>query len=361
MNFKKIKLFLIIFAALCLVVVIAAFLIYNNLVNTPYAGYSEENKIILIPKGTPVDGIINILVREGILEDSKGIKILLKLRGGENKFRAGEYLFERPMTALEVYKKLISGDVYYHKITISEGKDLFDITDIFVESGLVKREEMKKALGNVSLVKSIAPDAESLEGYLFPDTYLVSRTMTAEDMVEMMVRNFRNKYTEFIEPRIETSKFSTHEVITIASLIEKETALAAERKLISSVIHNRLRIGMGLQIDPTIIYALKADNTYDGNLKRKHKQLDSPYNTYKYRGLPPGPIANPGLDSIKAALEPVESKYLYYVSKNDGSHVFSETAAEHNRAVYIWQKKYWRDKWRKERAERLKKKNDGGK
>ncbi|MBN2135323.1 MAG: endolytic transglycosylase MltG [Acidobacteria bacterium] len=352
MKNKKLKGIVLAIVLLFLCLLIVGWLFVHSLIYSEYKGYTEDSRIILIEKGMPVDSIINVLCKEGILKNRSGIKILLKLKGGENNFKAGEYLFDIPMSAADVYEKFMRGDIYYHKLTVIEGEDIFDISEKITGMELATDEEISAAIRNTKLISEFSPDAETLEGYLFPDTYLVSRSMNAEEILGMMVSNFKEKYEQHIRSSAEKAKYTPRELVIIASLIEKETSLDSERAIVSSVIYNRLKIGMGLQIDPTIIYALKMDGAYDGNLKRAHKQLDSPYNTYKYRGLPPGPIGNPGLHSLSAACTPDDTKYIYYVSKNDGSHQFSATSAEHNKAVYIWQKKYWQDKWLKEKQEK---------
>jgi UPF0755 protein len=181
------------------------------------------------------------------------------------------------------------------------------------------------------------PDARDLEGYLFPDTYAVPRQASAERLVAAMVDRFRTTFDEGLRARAAVLKMSLRDVVALASLVEKETARADERALVSAVYHNRLRRGMPMQCDPTVIYALMLAGRWNGNIRRADLQIDSPYNTYRYPGLPPGPIAAPGRASLEAALAPADVPYLYFVSRNDGSHVFAETLAEHNRNVARWQ------------------------
>jgi UPF0755 protein len=319
-----------------------------NLVYSPYKGYSENTKIVIIQPGSSVNDIIHALVSSGVLKSGRGFRVILRLKGGEHSLLAGEYLFDRPMNALEVYDKFRRGDVYYHRFTVPEGKDVFDISVMAEDAGLFKKTDFLNILNDPSQIKSLDPKASSLEGYIFPDTYLVSRIMTPREVISIMTNNFESKYDEYLAGPIKERNLDLRKIVIIASIIEKETSMPEERSLISSVIYNRLKLGMGLQTDPTIIYALKLEGIYDGNLKREHKAKDSPYNTYKYRGLPPGPICNPGISSLIAACSPADTKFLYYVSRNDGSHVFTTNISDHNQAVYIWQKKYWRDKWREE-------------
>jgi len=358
MTGKKVLSIAIIFIVILGFFTIIAYLYINNLLNKPYKGYDGEEVFVVIERGTPVSAIMSTLIDKGILSDSTAFKLIFKLKGGETKIKAGEYRFVGTVSPIEVYNKLVSGDIYYHRITIVEGYDIFDIAELLGGLEFIEKQKIEEALKDPVPIKDIDANATNLEGCLFPDTYLVSRTMGREKIISMMVSNFRSKFNRHVKPLMENSKLDFREGLIIASLIEKETSLPEEREIISSVIHNRLRLGMGLQIDPTIIYALKKEGEYDGNLKRKHKQIDSPFNTYKYRGLPPTPIGNPGLGALLAAWNPAKTKYLYYVSKNDGSHVFSTNIKDHNRAVYIWQKKYWIKKWREERREKNKNEKD---
>jgi UPF0755 protein len=330
----------------------AGIYVYNQ-VYSSYKGYSEDAKIVIIQPGSSVNDIINTLVSSGVLRSGRGFRIVLRLKGGERSLLAGEYLFNKPMNALEVYDKFRRGDVYYHRFTIPEGKDVFDISAMAEDAGLFRKTDFLNILNDPSRIKNLDPKASSLEGYIFPDTYLVSRIMTPREVASKMTNNFESKYNKYLAGLIKERNLDLRKIVIIASLIEKETSLPEERSLISSVIYNRLKLGMGLQTDPTIIYALKLEGIYDGNLKREHKAKDSPYNTYKYRGLPPGPICNPGISSLIAACAPADTKFLYYVSKNDGSHVFTTNINDHNKAVYTWQKKYWRDKWREEKLNKI--------
>ncbi|MEM9598567.1 MAG: endolytic transglycosylase MltG, partial [Acidobacteriota bacterium] len=206
------------------------------------------------------------------------------------------------------------------------------------------RREMERT----ELIADLDPDATRLEGYLYPDTYHFARGTSEAEVVSTLVRTFRSRFERDVAPLLSGSDLGVRGVVTLASIVEKETQRDDERTLVASVYANRLRIGMGLYADPTIIYAKKLAGTWDGNLRRPDLKLDSPYNTYVVPGLPPGPICSPTVASMVAALRPADSEYLYFVSRNDGTHVFSRTLAEHNRNVYVWQKKYWRDRWARE-------------
>jgi UPF0755 protein len=212
---------------------------------------------------------------------------------------------------------------------------------VFAKQELGPADAFTTAAQNVSLIADLDPAARDLEGYLFPETYTVSRSTSAPELVSAMVARFRNNFPEASRQRAEADGLSVREVVTLASLVEKETARADERPMVSAVYRNRLKIGMGMQADPTVIYALQRAGRYNGNIRRVDLQFDSPYNTYRYRGLPPGPIAAPGKAALDAAVAPADVPFLYFVSRNDGSHVFAETLAEHNRNVHEFQVRYF--------------------
>jgi UPF0755 protein len=220
---------------------------------------------------------------------------------------------------------------------------------VFEERGFGPAADFERAAANATLIHDLDPLATDLEGYLFPETYALPRGTSADELVRQMVELFKRLYGEPLRADAARAGLTTREVVTLASLVEKETARADERPLVAAVYRNRLRIGMGMQADPTVIYALQKAGRYDGNLTRADLQFDSPYNTYRYGGLPPGPIAAPGLAAIEAVLRPAPVSYLYFVSRNDGSHVFAATLAEHNRNVQEWQVRYFRDRRQRRR------------
>ena len=213
---------------------------------------------------------------------------------------------------------------------------------IFEDADFGSSEAFIAAAGRATLVAALDPDADDLEGYLFPETYALPRGATADDLVHAMVAQFQSAFTAELRALASVRQLTARDVVTLASIIEKETGSAAEHTLVSAVYNNRLRIGMPLQCDPTVIYALQRAGVYDGNLTRDNLQFDSPYNTYRYRGLPPGPIAAPGGAVLEAALRPADVTYLYFVSRNDGTHAFANTLREHNRNVREHQVEYFR-------------------
>ncbi len=240
--------------------------------------------------------------------------------------------------------RLSRGDVYKHPVTFPEGLTIAEMAAIFDRSGLGTAAEFKAAADDGSLVSMLDPDAATLEGYLFPDTYAFGRHVGAAGAVHAMASRFIQDYAARISAGAAALNESPREVVTLASLVERETAAPEERPVIAAVYRNRLKIGMPLQCDPTVIFALMQAHRWNGNLTRENLQIDSPYNTYRYRGLPPGPIASPGLASLDAAIHPADVPYLYFVSRNDGTHAFASTLGEHDRNVQQWQVKFFRSK-----------------
>ncbi|MGD2295673.1 MAG: endolytic transglycosylase MltG [Candidatus Aminicenantes bacterium] len=253
--------------------------------------------------------------------------------------KAGEYAFSLPLPVKEILEIITEGRVHLHALTIPEGLTRLEIAEHLESLGFSERQAFLKASASPDPISDLDPEAANLEGYLFPETYFFPKGVTVEKIVSSMVSQFRNTFSDEWKERAGQIDKSIREVIVLASLIEKETSLPEERPLVSAVFHNRLQRRMKLDCDPTIIYALKLQGKFKDRLRTKDLQLDSPYNTYLYGGLPPGPIANPGRDSIAAALFPAETDYLYFVSKNDGSHCFSRTFREHQNAVNVYQKR----------------------
>lgn len=272
----------------------------------------------------------------------------MKVLRSRDSVKAGTYQFDRPLAPIDVIDKLVRGDVVLRTITIREGLDRFAIGRIFAEAGFGTEEQWKKATSETELIRDIEPDADSLEGYLFPDTYKFDPGTPPGAIAEAMVANFRKNWGD--EIAFITTGLTPHQTVTLASIIETEAQLPQERPIVASVYMNRVRRKMLLGADPTVIYALKLAGRWDGNIRKADLQIESPYNTYRSPGLPPGPIANPGLASLRAAAAPATTPYIYFVARNDGSHVFSTNAAEHNRNVEKYQRQYFRN-LRKARAQ----------
>ncbi len=304
----------------------------------PYKNYAESPKFIWIPRGATSYQIAHQLQTEGVVRHWTLFLSYLKIIKRSSALQAGEYQFEGSLTVPEIADKLIRGLVFYHQITVPEGYSLFDIADLLEEKGFCTAQAFRAAAAHVNLVSDLVQNAKNLEGFLFPDTYRLTRTATADEIVQWMVDRFRQVYTNYFESEARKSSLSLKEIVTLASLIEKETGLDEERELVSAVFHNRLRKRIPLQCDPTVIYAAKLMGRFRGEIYRSDLELNSPYNTYRHSGLPPSPIANPGLKSIQAALRPAQVDYLYFVSDSNGSHIFSSTLAQHNRAVTAYRR-----------------------
>ena len=321
---------------LLLVALGAGYWIYSG-VQRPYQGYEGSEQFVEIPPGTGTAAMARRLADAGVVRSPEAFRLAVWLRGSGRRLQAGEYRFDRPMSPAEVVDKLARGDVYVRAITFREGLTIREMASIFENAEFGSATDFIAASKNAALINDLDPAARDLEGYLFPDTYTLPRTATAAQLVERMVAQFKKVLTPEVRQQAADRGLDVRELVTLASLVEKETAKPDERTIVAGVYTNRLRIGMGLQCDPTVIYALMLAGRYDGNIRRADLQIDSPYNTYRYAGLPPGPIAAPGAAAIRAAAHPADVPYLYYVSRNDGSHVFSTTLDEHNRNVYEYQ------------------------
>ena len=272
-----------------------------------------------------------IMLRPG--SSSRHISAELKRAGIIHTLKAGEYRFDHPANAVEVYRRLARGDIYFHTVVIPEGFNMYDIAQAMEGAGLGTREAfLEAARADRSLVADVDPDAPSLEGYLFPDTYEFTRTQSISDMLGAMVRRFRQ------EAHALGLMSDYHRIVTMASIVEKETAVPDERPLVASVFYNRLDRNIVLATDPAVIYAALLAGRYNGVIHQSDLQFDSPYNTYRRAGLPPGPICNPGAQALAAAMHPAKTDYLYFVSDNAGHHRFSRTMEEHERNVAAYRR-----------------------
>ena len=284
---------------------------------------------VLVKPGSSTRSIAGQLERAGVVRSAYAFLLIYAVQG-RHTLKAGEYAFEHPASALEVYDRMVRGDVYFHTVVIPEGYNIFDIAQALEASGVVKKDDfLEVAQRERSLVQDLDAQAPSLEGYLFPDTYHFSRTQSARDIAAAMVKRFRQ------EAQALGLTENVHHVVTMASIVEKETAGATERPMVAGVFENRLARKIGLATDPSVIYAALLAGRYRGAgvIHQSDLTFDSPYNTYKYSGLPPGPIANPGRASLEAAMKPTASDFLYFVADNKGGHNFARTMEEHNRNV----------------------------
>jgi len=334
---------LLLFVILVLVVCAAgAFWFYQG-VDRPYKGYEGPEQFVEIPQGSGSAAIARRLAEAGVVKDANTFRLALWITGQGRHLQAGEYRFDLPVSARQVATKIGRGEVYVRPITFPEGLTIKQMAAIYEERGFGAAKEFIVASKNVELIQGIDPVAKDLEGYLFPDTYMLPRHATAAQLVGRMVASFMKVLTPELIDQASANGLTVRQLVTLASIVEKETGNPDERPLVAAVYANRLRIGMGLQCDPTVIYALDRAGRYTGNLTREDLQFDSPYNTYRFAGLPPGPIASPGRASLQAAANPAAVSYLYFVSRNDGSHAFATTLEEHNRNVQQYQVKYFRD------------------
>ena len=296
----------------------------------PYQGFSDA-VMIEFTKGTSSSALATELEKEGIVRSRWQFLLARALRPSA-RLQAGEYQFRTPASVWTVYDRLARGDVFFYELTVPEGSNIFDIAQGLDQLGIVKGEDFLHEARNPALIHDLAPRAPTLEGYLFPSTYRLTRSTTAEQVCQMMTGLFRKKWQALSQPG---NAVPVNDLVTLASLVEKETAVPEERPLVASVYDNRLRIGMALDCDPTTIYAALLEQRYHGVIHKSDLASANEYNTYRHTGLPPGPIANPGIASLKAALSPASSSYLYFVARPDGSggHHFSTSIAEHDRAV----------------------------
>lgn len=339
---KKTSLSPIVILFLLAIAAFGSWLWLQSQIETPHA-HNAEKKVISVPPGTGSSAVIAQLNREGILASDWAVLLWLRVTGGGDKIKAGDYRFKSPISAREVIAQLSRGQTFALEFTIPEGYNQFDIARVL--SGLqglkqppASQDAVLALLQNTTLISDLDAQASSLEGYLFPDTYEYTPTTTRAQLVEAMVKRFRRVFTAEMQQQAEQIGMTTRQVVTLASLIEKEAKVDAERELISQVFHKRMRMRERLACDPTVIYAALLAGKYRGKIYQSDLDRDSQYNTYKYPGLPPGPIASPGRRSLQAALNPAQTDYLFFVvdaTRNDGSHKFSASSAEHERAVKI--------------------------
>jgi UPF0755 protein len=302
--------------------------------HTP-AGDGRRRHIVVIPSATSFQRISRILETHGIIRDPLAFRLAALYRGVEKHLKAGEYDLNDGMSPLEVLERIHRGEVVRYLFTVPEGATLSWIADHLEQMGLGRSRLLVEKATDPVFLHELGINGSSAEGYLFPDSYFLTKDMAEEAVIRMMVRRFQSTFTTQMALRAGEMGYSVHQVVTLASIVEKETGQPEERPLIAAVFLNRLARNIRLQSDPTVIYGLEH---FDGNLRREDLTFLTMYNTYRIMGLPPGPIANPGRDSLIAVLYPAAVDYLYFVSRNDGTHQFSTTLNDHNRAVLKYQK-----------------------
>jgi len=301
--------------------------------HSPYYSAEEEEVFINIPPGTGASKITEMLKDQGVLHMRLPLRLWMRYHGVDRNLKAGEYRFSGKATPIEIAERLTRGDIYFRSITIPEGMTAMETVDLLASNGFGDREKLEAMLLRTDLIKDLNPNAKNLEGYLFPATYRFGRNDDEEAIIRAMVGQFRSRINRILTDSPLPDGLTVADIVVIASMIEKEARVSWERPIVASVIHNRLRIRMKLDIDATVVYAMKLAGTWDGRILRADLQMDSPYNTYIYRDLPPGPIGNPGESTIRAALNPARTDYLFYVARNDGTHHFSRDLQSHNNAV----------------------------
>jgi len=304
-------------------------------INMPL-GRGNASALVILERGEPLKSFLNKLDKKGIRVNPFVFRLYLKLTGHSKDLKAGEYMISTGHSIRTLADTLIKGKIYLRRVVIWEGLDMFDIARLMVREGILSQEkDFLNATTNPSLLKKMKVPGETAEGFLFPETYRFPRNSPPQRVVEKMVYTFCNRITPTIKEKCHEIGLTLYEAVTLASIIQKETFVKSEMPLVSAVYHNRLKRGMKLQADPTVIYAIKLKHGQEKlQLSKRDLAIDSPYNTYRHKGLPPGPICNPGLAALRAAVNPAPVDYLYFVSKGDGTHYFSRTLAEHNRAVW---------------------------
>ncbi len=285
---------------------------------------------VVIPSGSSFPQTAALLEEAGVVSSAEKLRLLVRLRGDAKLVKAGEYAFAEAATPDQILERLIAGDVVVHRVTIPEGYNLTEIGAALVAAGFDGADAFNRLARDPDFLASLQIEAPSLEGYLFPETYSFISGMSPERLVRSMIQQLRSRLTpEILEGAAERG-LDTHQLLTLASIVQKEAGNRDEMPKVAAVFHNRLRIGMPLQADPTVIYGVE---DYTGTITRRHLLADTPYNTYRIRALPPGPIASPGEDALRATAFPADVDYLYFVAAGDGTHIFSRTLQEHNRAV----------------------------
>lgn len=297
----------------------------------------KEFKEVLIPEGANFRAVASELADEGVITDREMFIVLARLKGVDRKVRAGFYSLNTGMRPLEVLEVIEKGRIIEYQVVLPEGFDMMKAAEAVEATGLATKAEFMAKAADPEYVRSLGLEGDTLEGYLFPATYFFPKGISTDGIIRQMVSKYREVFGEELKARAAELGMTEREALILASLVEREAAIDSERLLISAVFHNRLKRGMRLQCDSTIVYALQMREGWNGDITKADLRGRDPYNTYTHKGLPPGPIANPGKPSIIAALYPADVDYIFFVSRNDGTHYFSSNLAEHNRAVQQYQ------------------------
>lgn len=322
--------------ATALVGICSAGLLYMHLISWAQqpAGTAVTEKLFTVTPGQGLRKIADELRRAGLVSDALRFTLLARIKNKDKLIKAGEYAFATTLSPNEILDQMVAGRVHLYRLTIPEGFNLVQIAGAVSAAGLASEADFLAAARDSQTAEALKIHGKTVEGYLFPDTYYFPLGIDSTAIITALVRRFEAAYKPEWRRRSEALGLSVHEVVTLASIIEKETGDPAERPLIASVFHNRLKKGMRLETDPTVIYGIE---DFDGNLTRKHLRTPTPYNTYVIKGLPPGPIASPGHAALEAALYPAETDYLFFVSRRDRTHQFSSNLEDHRKAVRKYQ------------------------
>ena len=316
--------------------VAAGGLVYE--LQSPYYNAGNDEIFINIPPGSNAAKVAGLLQKQGVLRAQLPFRLWLRRQGLDRRLKAGEYRFSDKASPIDIAERLARGDIYFRSVTIPEGLTAMETADVLSRGGFGEREKLESAILRADWIEDLNPSAKNLEGYLFPETYRFGRMDDEEAVIRAMVNQFRSRMDKILKDSPLPEGWAVARIVTLASLIEKEVKTPSERPIVASVLINRLRLNMTLGCDATIIYAMKLAGTWNGNIRSSDLRMESPYNSYIHRDLPPGPICNPGENTIRAALNPEKTDYLYYVSKNDGTHEFSKDLRSHNNAVNRYQR-----------------------
>lgn len=320
----------LVFLSIPLIVAIGTFLYLRTAFLSPIDATDKKTELVEIAPSKTSRDISNLLKEKKLVRSVWPLVLLARLNGYDTKFRAGEFELSRSMSVIEILQKLISNQIYKRKVLIKEGMSVWQIGEVVEQAGVISKLEFDTALTDKNLLSKAGIHGDSFEGYMFPETYNFSRPITAEEVIWTTMQEGEKRWPEEFTERADLLKMSRHEVLILASIVEKESGNIEEQPLVSSVFHNRLRQNMPLQSDPTVAYGLQK---YGQAPSSDDLEISTPYNTYLNKGLPPGPICNPGEPAIRATLFPPETAYLYFVADGNGAHIFSTNLAEHNAAV----------------------------
>ncbi len=330
---KKLRITIIFMLIFVFFVAIAIYVDIFRYADKP-ASAEPVRQVIIVKPGQKFKSLSQILHKKGIINHPAKFRLFSRIKGYDKHIKAGEYVLSSTMTPKIILEVFVMGKIRLHRLTFPEGYNLRQVAQVVSRAGFGTQADFFKAATNADLARYKGIDAQTFEGYLFPDTYYFSKDATTEKIISSMVKRFWSVFKPEWKNRAKTLGFTIHQVVTLSSIIEKEAGVAVERPIISSVFHNRLKRGMRLESDPTVIYGIK---DFNGNITRRDLAENTPYNTYKIKGLPPGPIANAGTKAIKAALYPADTRFLFFVSKKDNTHQFSTNLKDHNSAVQKYQ------------------------